>query len=390
MQLAVLSNASFLGISPRLGLQMIAAELAEDRHQIDYFSCPVDPLGIFSPTKRARFLRAWRPRGQDRGVAVLPRLREFCLRAPFSRDGRYWKHRAQLRLFSSLAPSWIRKKTYDAVICDTAMTHLFRRHFRARTSILRLNANPDGFTHYVHPLVVEQLKDEIRRGDFDEIWAVSPALQRWAAQLNPATPCEVIPNGVRLRDYGLTDKTVHRQEKHAVYLGTFNEWFDGELLFHTAQNLPDWQIDLYGPGGSTWRRRAHPKNIRWCGALPFERVATTLINYSVGLIPFSGNGPLLQAIDPLKLYQYLAAGLEVVTTPIGSLETLPQGAVHVAATADEFIEAVRRAGHADHRTDAAERRRRSIAEVRDWSKTALHVEARLTRLLEQKAAAASA
>jgi hypothetical protein len=63
---------------------------------------------------------------------------------------------------------------------------------------------------------------------------------------------------------------------------------------------------------------------------------------SVGLIPYELN-EYTRGVSPLKTYEYLAAGLAVVSTPLPSVPEV-DGAVVVAASRDDFVRAV--IGHA--------------------------------------------
>jgi len=57
----------------------------------------------------------------------------------------------------------------------------------------------------------------------------------------------------------------------------------------------------------------------------------------MGLIPFRLN-PLTAAVNPIKLREYLAAGLPVVSTPLPEVLAY-QPSVSVGSTADEWVKA---------------------------------------------------
>ena len=304
---------------------------------------------------------------------------EFFLRAPFSRSRKYWWSEKQIRLYSALAPAWMKERRYDACIRDTAMSGLFASRVHARTRILRLNDNPDGLTDHIHPMVVRNLKDQIRARHFAEIWPTTSEMLSKIGGLGSSIPAVRIPNGVFLdRFHGV--RADERRALSAVYVGTFNGWFDVELLNRAAQCLEEWQIDLHGPYSRRLRPLEAQRNVTYRGPLAFDRIPETLARYRVGLIPFGGQQAILETIDPLKANQYLASGLGIASTSHGNLGI---GLRQFARFGDDpvsFAAAVRDAGQ-----DCLEGRKRNAVEAYlqgvSWSVIMDVVEDRLRQLV---------
>ena len=99
----------------------------------------------------------------------------------------------------------------------------------------------------------------------------------------------------------------------------------------------------------------------------------------VGVIPFRANDRYVQGINPNKVYQYLAAGVPVVTTPVLDLEPAPP---HLSFVSDpaEMAEAV--AGALDGPRDRE--RLQTLARPHDWSVLA----ERMVGEIERRAATA--
>ena len=99
----------------------------------------------------------------------------------------------------------------------------------------------------------------------------------------------------------------------------------------------------------------------------------------IGVIPFRAGDPHVQGINPNKVYQYLAAGVPVVSTPILDLEPRPP-LLRYAADAAAMARAVAETLDQGRAAEAC----RALARPHDWSALA----ARMVQVLEQRLAAA--
>jgi glycosyltransferase involved in cell wall biosynthesis len=98
---------------------------------------------------------------------------------------------------------------------------------------------------------------------------------------------------------------------------------DMGLLVALARARPSWSFALVGPigpgdpGTDVSMLVAEP-NLHLLGARTYERLPDVLRGADAGLIPYARN-QLTDSIFPMKVYEYLAAGLPVVATPLPSL-----------------------------------------------------------------------
>ncbi|HUU89932.1 MAG TPA: glycosyltransferase [Phycisphaerae bacterium] len=74
------------------------------------------------------------------------------------------------------------------------------------------------------------------------------------------------------------------------------------------------------------------------GRKPYEDLPAYCRCFDVGLIPFKIN-ELTKAVNPIKLREYLAAGLPVVSTPLPEVAAY-DGLVGIAHTPDETVAAL--------------------------------------------------
>jgi hypothetical protein len=101
------------------------------------------------------------------------------------------------------------------------------------------------------------------------------------------------------------------------YLGCIGGWFDWPLVLELAEAMPQAQVELVGPCVVPPPRRP-PANVRMLPACKQSEVADRLSRFSVGLIPFLSDA-LTDGVDPIKYYDYRAAGLPVLSTRFGEM-----------------------------------------------------------------------
>ncbi len=98
---------------------------------------------------------------------------------------------------------------------------------------------------------------------------------------------------------------------------------DMALLVELARMRPRWSFALVGPIGPGDPRtdvsvlQSQP-NIHLLGRRTYAQLPDVLRGADVGLIPYARN-ELTESIFPMKVYEYLAAGLAVIATPLPAL-----------------------------------------------------------------------
>ena len=113
------------------------------------------------------------------------------------------------------------------------------------------------------------------------------------------------------------------------------------------------------------------------GPRPYAELPAYLQTLDVGVIPFRAADPYVQGINPNKVYQYLAAGVPVVTTPVLDLEPDPPR-VQFASAAHEMTRAVAAALAAPRDREAL----RAKARAHDWDALAQRMVEAIERRLE--------
>jgi glycosyltransferase involved in cell wall biosynthesis len=99
---------------------------------------------------------------------------------------------------------------------------------------------------------------------------------------------------------------------------------DVGLLAQVAELRPEWSIVLVGPRGAgdptgDLSPLDNAPNIHMIGARPANDLPQVLRGADIGLIPYAIND-LTRSVFPMKVYEYLAAGLPVLATPLPALD----------------------------------------------------------------------
>jgi O-antigen biosynthesis protein len=151
-------------------------------------------------------------------------------------------------------------------------------------------------------------------------------------------------------------------ETYADYIGALDSWFDVDAIANAAAQLPSWTFRLVGRVEDERIQRALGKfsNIRFEGEVPHYKLGEYLRNSRVGLIPFLRN-ELTLAVNPIKLYEYFAYGLPVVTSHLPEIEPYAD-LVHMYDNPASFVKALEQAA-SDTRTEA----RRAVAQRETWA-----------------------
>ena len=191
----------------------------------------------------------------------------------------------------------------------------------------------------------------------------------------------LVPNGCDFGAYAATDQTSRSatgaspRRPTIGYVGTLAPRFDFELVIDVARRRPDWDVKLVGPfvAGAT-RPVDAPANVIWAGEVPYRDVPATIRSFDVCILPLR-EIEFSYRSSPIQVFDYLAAGKPVVTTPVGQLEAMGT-LVTVARGAAAFVEAIEASHGGD--TPVLAGVRRAFARANSWDARVAH----MLRILE--------
>src|SRR5205085_1861387 len=116
-----------------------------------------------------------------------------------------------------------------------------------------------------------------------------------------------------------------------VYAGSLGEHYDLITLLEAVRGM-DADLLVAGRGPAEERLRAiAPPNVRFLGALPPEELPRLYASADIGVAPYSASSTVAM---PLKVFDYLAAGLRVVTSLTGDFPATRYAAGNAASLRD--------------------------------------------------------
>lgn len=204
----------------------------------------------------------------------------------------------------------------------------------------------------------------MRRADL--LVVTSDWLQNETAKHNPHSL--MVRNACQYEHFAQEPDRIYRDERGRRiigYYGAIAEWFDLALVEKVARRFGDCLVLLVGADTSGARERLqHLANIEFTGEVPYAELPYYLGAFDVCMLPFQVI-PLTLATNPVKVYEYLSAGKEVVSIALPELHQFGD-LVRLGADHASFLDAVVDA--LDHPADPAlTARRQAFAAGQTWS-----------------------
>jgi len=123
-----------------------------------------------------------------------------------------------------------------------------------------------------------------------------------------------------------------------LYVGAIGFRLDYELLAYVTRTQQDTHFVFIGPKGKGYDDRLEERtNVSFLGIISQKNLPAYFRYASCGIIPFKIN-TLTAAIYPLKIHEYLAAGLPVVSTPFSVDIQSFQGQIQLGSAKEHFGE----------------------------------------------------
>lgn len=202
---------------------------------------------------------------------------------------------------------------------------------------------------------------------------VSDPVREWVRARTGTTRAHTVPNGV-----SITRITPQPEAEDVVvtFVGTLKPWHGvADLLEAAALARQPWRLRIIGDGPerANLERRAAELglDVDFRGAVAPAEMLSQLAGSAIGVAPYPKLGDSSQQyFSPLKVYEYLAAGLPVVASAVGQLPQIladlgglvpPSSPEALAASLDEL------AADPARRADLGRRGRAQAEQQHSWS-----------------------
>lgn len=241
-----------------------------------------------------------------------------------------------------------------------------------RTPALSCYYVVDEITGFNWPFASKQAVIQDERATIQSVDLVFGTSQPLLDKCQPyGRPTYFAPHGVELAGYNEprerpADLREIRQPI-AGFVGKIEEWVDLEFLTQVADRCPDVSFVIIGPANVDISSLTTKPNIHLLGPRKKEELPAYLQAFDCGIIVFKQND-LTHNVNPLKLYEYFAAGLPVISTPMHAILGFRDLGVVIENTPEQFAASLH---YLLRQTDpSAKQARRDFAQSNSWAERA--------------------
>lgn len=214
----------------------------------------------------------------------------------------------------------------------------------------------------------------------DRIWVNSHELQAIISDdIGTRDRISCIPHGIRLDEFERVARRRTDESIKVVFVGSFYHWHGVELLIEAfavaLEHVESLHLCLIGDGLTRSACEVKVRQLEISSAVEFtgwisrERVIEYLVNADIGVAPYLELKTFY--FDPVKIIEYMAAGLAVIASRQGSIDrTVEHGKDGLLVPPNDvkaLAEAIMTfAGDAELRTRFGEVAREKIAHTQSW------------------------
>lgn len=213
------------------------------------------------------------------------------------------------------------------------------------------------FHGFIKPATVTQMESDLVACS-RAVFATAGRLLDRMAQQHPRVSW--VPNAAQLEHFATAATTPEHPRLADIptprvgFIGGIGTWTDQTLIRDMAQARPDVQFVMIGPIETDVTSLSSLPNVHLTGPQPYAELPRWLAGFRATLSPFRVDDAVAQSVNPVKVYEYIAAGCEVIGTPIPEVQKLAH-VVWLASDGPEAVAALDRILAGEQRLTEAER-----------------------------------
>ena len=236
-------------------------------------------------------------------------------------------------------------------------------------------------THRV--LVDEQAADAALQEQVQAALAticVSDPVRDWVIARTEGTRVFTVPNGVNV--HRITPQPESPGAPVVTFVGTLKPWHGVDVLLRArAQAHKDWQLRIIGDGPMRAElddlARSLGIDVDFRGAVAPDAIPQHMAGTAIGVAPYPAmDTDSDQYFSPLKVYEYMAAGLPVVASRVGQLPEIMGESAYLVPPSDpealaEALDAL--VANPVERAGVGSDNRRQAEREHSWTGTVDHI-----------------
>lgn len=147
------------------------------------------------------------------------------------------------------------------------------------------------------------------------------------------------------------------------YMGDIAEWLDHDMVKFLAESRPQWTFVFLGPPKVDISMLTALPNVHFTGIVPYGELPYYIHHFDCLLIPFVLND-LTKEVNPVKMYEYLATGIPVVSTAMPEV-VRHEEVVNIGRSPEDFLAKIEKAISEGNEELVA--KRQEVARTNSWA-----------------------
>lgn len=228
--------------------------------------------------------------------------------------------------------------TVDLLYIDSCLQPFWFDLIKYKKAVYRIADKNSDFIRTTNYMIENEKKIA---ESVDKILYTANNLKEYAECLKPGNSI-YFPNGVNLNFFingtnKLPEEYLKLNRPIIIYVGAVKEWFNFELINKAANMFPQYSFVIIGPGDYSHFKKS--SNLVLLGPKPYNQLPAYIKNADIGIIPFNNDKfpELINSINPLKAYEYMACGLPVLSVEMNELKFI-SAPVNYYQNENEFFE----------------------------------------------------